>query len=148
MLKKSLSLLLTGLLIHSMNLTILTFANTRAEKALLVAGRMKADVAKLGVGPRARVKVKLQDKTELDGYISEVSKDHFVVTNAKTGTAMSIAYTEATQVKGNKLSTGTKIGIGVAAIAAAVALTLVLNRSDKRNSGDIRCADGIRAPCP
>ena len=63
-------------------------------------------------------------------YISEVGEDSFVVVDAKTGTATTVAYSQVKQVKGNNLSTGAKIAIGVAIIAGVLALILVFGRSD------------------
>ena len=69
------------------------------------------------------MEVKLRDKTRLKGYISEVSENGFVVTDAKTGAANSVAYANVAQVKGNNMSTGAKIGIG---IGIGVGLTILV----------------------
>ena len=75
-------------------------------------------IAKFGTGPAARVEVKLRDQTKLKGYIDQVADDHFVVVDDKTGAATRVAYPQVKQVKGNNLSTGAKIAIGVVAFIA------------------------------
>jgi hypothetical protein len=73
------------------------------------------------------VSLTLRDKTKLTGYISEVGGDSFVVTDLESGGRTTIAYPDVVQVKGNNLSTRTKVIIGVA-IAVGVAITLYLVR--------------------
>ncbi|HJP92554.1 MAG TPA: hypothetical protein VJ875_11400 [Pyrinomonadaceae bacterium] len=89
------------------------------EKEARFAQKIKAEIAKLGSGPDARVDLKLRDKTKLKGYISEVGDQSFAVVDAKTGSATTVTYPQVKQVKGNNLSTGAKIAIGVS-IAVAV----------------------------
>lgn len=92
----------------------------RAEKV-----RMK--VQERGTGEKSRVKVRLVDKTEVQGYISQVDGDSFQVRDAKTGKATTIPYDKVDKVGGMGLSKGTKIGIwvGVGAAAAAIVLGLL-----------------------
>jgi hypothetical protein len=63
--------------------------------------------------------VKLKDRTRLTGYVSKISDDSFAVTDLKSGEARTVAYPDVVQVKGNNPSTGAKIAITVAIIAAA-----------------------------
>ena len=67
--------------------------------------------------------MKLRDKTELQGYISEVSEDSFTVTDLKTETSSVVAYPNVRQVNGHNLTTRTKILIGVA-IAVGIGIVL------------------------
>jgi hypothetical protein len=98
-----------------------------AEKEARFVEKVKAGVAKLGVGPDARVKVKLKDKTKIEGYVSEIGDEGFNVTDLKTGTTTIVAYPTVAQVQGNNLSTRTKIIIA-AAIITGVVITLYLVR--------------------
>jgi hypothetical protein len=93
-------------------------ANTTLEEQARFAEKVKTGIVKLGVGPDARVKVKLRDKTKLSGYISEVNDSSFVVTNAKTGANTVVAYPDVKQVKGNNLSTGQKFAIAAVIVGA------------------------------
>jgi hypothetical protein len=99
-------------------------AASNAEKEIRFAGKVKQGIEKLGSGREARVELKLKDKTRIKGYVSEISENGFVVTDARTGVSNNIAYNDVTQVKGNNLSTGAKIAIGV---SIAVGLTILIS---------------------
>jgi hypothetical protein len=94
-----------------------------SKKASDQTGKVKAGIAKLGVGPEARVKVKLRDNIKLEGYIREAGAEHFTLIENKTGTLTSVEYSQVKQVKGNNLSKGSKIAIG---IGAAVGVALLI----------------------
>ncbi|MGI9067261.1 MAG: hypothetical protein ACR2HX_12780 [Pyrinomonadaceae bacterium] len=49
--------------------------------------------------------------------------------NAKTGEVVTVAYPQVKQVQGNNLSTGAKIAIGVAIIAAILTIGVLAGRS-------------------
>ena len=120
--RKVLSLLLAGLLIQLISVQPAS-ANPVADKQTKLAEKVKEGVSKLGVGQDARVELRLRDKTKLAGYISEVKEDSFVVSDAKTGDATTVAYSNVTQVKGHNLGTGAKIAIG---IAIGVGIVLII----------------------
>jgi hypothetical protein len=102
-------------------------ASSPADKEARLAEKVKAGILKLGVGPETRVDVKLKDKTKLTGYVSEIGDSSFAVTELKNGQVRTVAYPDVVQVKGNNLSTGAKIAITVAVIAA-VAIVLYIVR--------------------
>ncbi len=122
--KKYLALVLSVMLI---NLACAgpVWAKASADKEARLAAKVKASVLAFGTGPAARVKVKLRDKTKLEGYVSVTGEDSFVVTDTKTGVATTVPYPQVKQVKGNNLSTGAKIAIGVG-IGIGVLLLVVL----------------------
>lgn len=148
MFRKFLSLALAGLLAQATCFVTPAFARTGDREEAKLAQKVKTSLARLGSGPGSRVKVKLLDKTTLEGYVSSLGEDSFEVTDEQTGVATTVAYAEVKQVKGNNFSTGAKIAIG-AAIAAGLAVIIVLaTRGGGRNdSGPIRCA-GVTTPCP
>jgi hypothetical protein len=122
MFRKILSLSLFCLLIYPFVCTP-ALANTEAAKQVKFAEKAKAGVVKLGVGPDARITVKLRDKTKLAGYVSSAEANLFVVTDLKTGESTEVAYADVAQVKGHNLSTGAKIAIG---IGIGVGITLLV----------------------
>lgn len=147
--KKFLSIALGLLLLHTFSYAPLAneTPRERAKRAMLAA-EVKAGIASLGTGTSSRVRVVLYDKTNYHGYITEITEDLFVVADAKTSATAPIAYPEVKGIKGNNLSTGAKIGIGVA-IAAAVGIIAAIIASsgddDNGQSGQIIC---VTAPCP
>ncbi len=114
MFKRHLTLMLVGALLFSLCSAPMTMAKSKEEKAAEFTSKVKTGIAKLGVGPEARIEVKLRDKTKLKGYVSQINADSFVIADAKTGATTEVPYPNVTSVKGNNLSTGAKIAIGVA----------------------------------
>jgi hypothetical protein len=86
--------------------------------------KVRASVLKLGVGRDARIHVRLRDKTRLSGFVSEVGEGSLVIESETTGAVTTVAYPNVTQVKGHNLSTGAKIGIGIAIGFAVTALII------------------------
>ena len=123
MFKKLLSLALAALLINLAGV-MPAYAASREEKQARFSEKVKASVLKFGTGEAARVKIKLQDKTKLAGYISAADGDGFTVVDSKTGMATTITYPQVKSVQGNNLSTGAKIAIGVGIGAALIFIIL------------------------
>ena len=94
------------------------------------AEQVRTEIAKLGTGPDARIKLKLLDKRKVEGYISEAGADTFVVTNPKSGLATTVAYPQVGTAKGNNLSDGAKIAITV---GISVALSILYYKYGRRN---------------
>ena len=110
MLKRLCSVALAVLLLQAA--AVPAFAKSSAEKEARRVEKVRAQLAKLGTGKDAVVRVELRDKTKLEGYISEAGADSFVITS-KAGVATTVAYPQVAKARGNNLSTGAKIGIGV-----------------------------------
>ena len=122
MLKKVCSVMLSALLLQAAAAP--AFAATNAERDARRAEKVRAQLAKLGAGPDTRIRVELRDRTRLEGYVSEVGADGFVVTD-RAGAATAVAYPQVRKAQGNNLSTGAKIAIGVG-IGAGITLLIVL----------------------
>ena len=120
--KKFLSLVLL-FFISSLNV-LPASAQSGARKQREELSKIRSEVAKRGVGPKAKVKVTLLDDTKLQGYISESSGDSFTVTDTQTGGSTIVLYSQVKRLKGGGLSTGTKIalvvGIGVVAFTVII----------------------------
>jgi hypothetical protein len=128
MLKKNVTLILV---IGLLNLFFVSTAmgETKEEaKRAATAEKVKAGIAKLGTGPDAKVEIKLYDKTKLKGYVSKADSESFVVIDAKTAVETVVAYNNVKQVKGNNLSGGVKLLIGIGLI---IALAIVIASQTK-----------------
>ena len=125
MLRTTLALALAALLIP-MASPLPAGANSPSQKQARFAEKVKAGIARLGAGRDTRVKVKLQDKTKLEGYISEIKETSFVVTSLQTGAATKVAYPDVTQVKGHNLTTNQKIALWVGIGVGVFLLCLVI----------------------
>ncbi len=126
MFKRNLTLMLIGALIFSMSAAPMTLAKSKEEKAAEFTSKVKTGIAKLGVGPEARIEVKLRDKTKLKGYVSQINGDSFVIADAKTGATTEVPYPNVTSVTGKNLSTGAKIAIGIGIGVGVTFLVLYL----------------------
>lgn len=139
MFRRTLAVMLSGIIL----LTALAFqqvigqtgADTKAVE------KVRASVQKIGVGPSARVDVKLQDRTTLKGYVSSADQDSFTVTD-KAGSTKTVTYSEASSVKkaGSGLSAKSWIIIGAAVVGAAI--TWVIIKPALCDGGA-----GTRGPC-
>jgi len=98
------------------------------DKAAKRTEKVKANIAKLGTGPGAKVQATLGTGTKIMGYISRIENDSFFVTG-KSGDVTEIKYADVEKVAGGNMSTGKKIaigfGIGVAAYAILVLIALL-----------------------
>jgi hypothetical protein len=123
--------LLMALLVLITNLAVTpyVYASGNAEKEAEFAEKVKSEIAKIGVGTDARIKVKLKDGTKLKGCVSEIKDTEFSVTDAKTGKTIPVPYSHAKQVKGNNLSS--QFIIGLVVVGAIVASLVIIGLSAK-----------------
>jgi hypothetical protein len=129
MFKKVLSLALVGFLLNATGVSV-AYAGSREEKETRFGKKVKEGVSKLGTGAEARVEVKLRDKTKLKGYVGEAGEDSFVIVDEKTGATSTVTYSQVKQVKGNNLSRGAEIAIGVGVILLPIVIVLLLISRD------------------
>lgn len=121
MLRRTVSIALVALLVN-LFLSNATYAGTKEEKEAKAAAKVKANIEKLGTGKEARIQVKLKDGMKLKGYVSQINESSFTVTDDATGTTTEVPYPQAKQVKGNNLSTGAKIAIGVGIVVVVLVI--------------------------
>lgn len=86
--------------------------------------KVRAQVAKIGTGEKAKVHVKLQDNTRLKGYIRDSAQDSFTVVDSKTG-VRTLAYADVTEVRKQK-SGFSNLTWGIIAGAAAAVIIVVI----------------------
>ena len=87
---------------------------------------VRAKVAKLGVGAKAKATVILKDGTKKKGYIGQAGTDDFVLRDRKTDSPTTISYTDVSKVESNKgHSTARNLGIGIG-IGAGAFLAIIL----------------------
>ena len=99
------SLILAVLLIFTAS-TEPAFAQSAAGKDDRLAEEVKQNIPRLGLGPEARVRVKLHDKRVLVGYVSQVGANSFTLIDLRAGAQITVPYTEVRQVSGGNRSTG------------------------------------------
>jgi hypothetical protein len=85
--------------------------------------RAKKNVAKLGVGSKAKTIVTLNDGTKVKGYVDSAGDDDFVIRVSKTDSPTTVRYADVKTVEDNRRNAkmgGLLIGIGAAAVGAAL----------------------------
>jgi hypothetical protein len=122
--KRILSLALAVLMLSVVGIKPV-YAESKAEKEARFAEKVKKEINKLGTGEATRIEVKLRDKRTLKGNIGETGEEGFSVVDAKTGTATKVLYPQVQKVKGNNLSTGAKIAIGLGVVVAILTILLI-----------------------
>ncbi len=135
MIKKCVLLVFIGLLMFATNAETIS-AQTKSDNSASTVEKIKTNVLRRGIGEKKRVRIKMLDGTKMKGYISQTGEDSFNLTDSKTKQTTTVAYRDVAQVKGQGLSNGAKIVIGVG-IAAAVTVSLI-GVSIGRGLGNIR----------
>ena len=128
MFKKCLSFALIVLLLNAVGVSSV-YADTKEEKEARFTERVRENINKLGTGTDARVEVKLRNKTKLKGYISQINENSFVVVEENTNISTEVPYSQAKQVKGNNLSNGAKLAIGIGLLVGFTVILIIAGRS-------------------
>jgi hypothetical protein len=115
---KKLSYLLTLLLI----LTPIAHVAAQTDTNLM---HVKKNVAKLGVGSKAKATVTLNNGTKVKGYVYSAGDEDFVVRDSKTDSPTTIRYAEVKNVDDNRGHRNAKLAVLFVGIGAAVALAAV-----------------------
>ena len=124
MFKNLITLVLVGLLFSTTAVNF-AYADTKSDKEARFAEKVKKGIAQIGTGESARIEVKLRDNTKVKGYIKEAGETSFTVVNPATNVETIVTYPNTKQVRGNNLSTGAKVAIGLAILAGVLAIWLI-----------------------
>ena len=104
-------------------------AGTRAQEQAQSAEQVKAKVAQIGTGKKARATVKLKNGTKLKGYVEQSGEQEFVLRDKETGGPVRVLYTDVAKVEERKGHSTAKwigigAGIGAGALLAIIAITI------------------------
>jgi hypothetical protein len=115
---KKLSCLVTLLLILAPIAQVAAQTQTSLEKA-------KKNVARLGVGSKAKATITLNDGSKVKGYVYSAGDDDFVIRNRDTDAPTTVRYADVKNVDDNRGHRNAKlaalfVGIGAAITIAAV----------------------------
>ena len=86
---------------------------------------VKKNVAKLGVGSKAKATVTLNSGTKVKGYVYSAGDEDFVVRDSKTDSPTTIRYADVKNVDDNRGHRNAKLAALFVGIGAAVTLALV-----------------------
>ena len=103
-----------------------TLAASQNDKQTASPETIKTQIAKLGVGEKAKATIKLRDGRKVKGYIARAGDDDFVIRDRKTDSPNTILYADVAKVESNRgHSTARDVGIGVG-LGAGAAIGLVI----------------------
>lgn len=110
--------------------TTIGASQSRTQDEMPPPEKIRAKVAKLGTGKRARTEVIFKDDRKLKGYIGEISEQSFTLVDPKQGTVTTISYDEVRRVK-NRNHDGRHLAFAGAAVIGTITLALVLATSSQ-----------------
>lgn len=97
-----------------------------AQTPQMTADRAKIEVAKVGLGEKARAKITLKNGNKIKGYVSRADENDFVIRDRKTDAPTTINYADVLKVqKDSGHSTARNLGIGIG-IGAGAFLAILL----------------------
>jgi len=115
---KKLSCLLSLLLVLLPMVQVAAQTQTNLEKS-------KKNVAKLGVGSKAKATITLNNDTKVKGYVYSAGDEDFVIRDSKTDAATTVRYADVKNVDDNRGHRNAKLAIIFVGIGAAVTLAAV-----------------------
>ena len=107
-------------------------AGQKADKQTTPIEKVKIQVAKVGVGEKARATITTKDGAKIKGYVSQAGDDDFVMRDRKTSSPTTIRYADVAKVERNQGHSVAKIvliaiGAGTAIVLASVYLAIKRN---------------------
>jgi hypothetical protein len=122
--KKHLTIILIGSLVFLAS-GGQALARSSGKDKVLTVEEIKAKIAKLGTGKKAKAQIKLRTGEKIKGFVDSAGDDSFAFTERDTKQTKTIAYADVVEVKkagglstGAKIAIGLGIGVGVLAIVA------------------------------
>jgi len=123
--KKHLTILLIGSLVFLASGGQTLARNSGKDKVPTVED-IKAKIAKLGTGKKAKAQIKLRTGEKIKGFVSSAGDDSFAFTERDSKQTKTIAYADVVEVKkSGGLSTGAKIAIGLGIGIAVLAIVVI-----------------------
>ena len=107
-------------------------AGQKADKQAPTIDQIKIQVAKLGVGEKARATITTKDGAKIKGYVSQAGDDDFVMRDRKTSSPTTIRYADVAKVERNHGHSVARIvliavGAGTAIVLASVFFAIARN---------------------
>lgn len=129
---RTLSCLVSGLLLLGPALQTVS-ARQQTEKQPSTVEQIKIQVAKLGVGDKARATITTKDSAKIKGYVYRAGDDDFVIRDRKTDAPTTVRYADVSKVernKGHSLARNMLIGVGIGAGAVLGVILIIIARAD------------------
>ena len=126
MLKTFLCCLLAGLFLLIPAARITSAKTSKPQKPQPTVDQIRIQVAKLGIGAKARGTITMNTGAKVKGYIYSVGDEDFVIRDKKTDAPTTIRYADVAKVSSDKgHSLARNLGLGIA-IGAGAFLAVIL----------------------
>jgi len=123
--KKHLTIILIGSLVFLAS-GGQTLARSSGKDKVLTVEEIKAKIARLGAGKKAKAQIKLRTGEKIKGFVDSAGDDSFAFTERDSKQTKTIAYADVVEVKkAGGLSTGAKIAIGLGIGVGVLALVAI-----------------------
>jgi hypothetical protein len=100
-------------------------AGQKTDKQTTPIEKIKIQVAKLGVGEKARATITTRDGAKTKGYVYRAGDDDFEMRDRKTNAATTIRYVDVAKVDGERGHSVARNVLIIAAIGTAIVLASV-----------------------
>ena len=129
---RTLAWLISGLLLLG---PALQTANARPQndQQTSTIEQVKIQIAKLGIGDKARATITTKDGAKVKGYVYSAGDDNFVIRDRKTDAPTTIHYADVVKIernKGHSMARNVLIGVAIGAGALLAAILIVIARAD------------------
>ena len=129
---RTLSWLMAGLLLLAPALQTVNarIANNNQTSSI---DQIKIQVAKLGIGDKARATITTRNGAKTKGYVFSAGDDDFVMRDRKTDAPTTILYADVAKIErnqGHSMARNVLIGVGIGAGALLGAILIVIARAD------------------
>ncbi len=125
MFRTFLSLILSGLLMLGVNAAPVAAQNNTDAQTV---EKVRLKVAKVGLGDKARVTVRMKDGRKIKGFVTQAGASDFTVRDRKTTDPTLIPYSDVSKVEDNRghstlrnVLIGVGVGVGAFLVLLAVA---------------------------
>jgi hypothetical protein len=95
--------------------------------------QVKIQVAKLGIGDKARATITTRNGVKTKGYVFSAGDDDFVIRDRKTDAPTTIRYTDVARIErnqGHSMARNVLIGVGIGAGALLAAIFITIRHLD------------------
>jgi len=96
--------------------------------------KAKSQVAKLGVGSKARATIKLNDGTRVKGYVYSASDEDFIIRDRNTDAPTTVRYADVKSVddnRGHSVARNVLIAVGIGAAVTIAAVFAAIARNER-----------------
>lgn len=100
-------------------------AGQNSDQATSKIEKAKKNVAKLGVGSKAKATITLNDGSKVKGYVYSAGEEDFVIRDRKTDTPTTVRYAEVKSINDERGHRNAKLAALFVGIGAAITLAAV-----------------------